>query len=130
MEERRVFGVAAKKTMSKKDGVDSSSPWEACKDLWELKAVGDDDDVWDKFLPWDYGEILARAGVSPGVITKKQAYLLLFGSPFLLDHGKLVSLVLPLLFEIILANSFIYTCTNHGIYEFLLVFLVLTRFFF
>ncbi|XP_063946755.1 F-box protein PP2-B10 isoform X2 [Daucus carota subsp. sativus] len=89
MEEKRVFGVAAKKTMSKKDGLDSSSPWEACNDSWELKAVGDDDDVWDKFLPWDYGEILAREGVSPGVITKKQAYLLLFGSPFLLDQGKL-----------------------------------------
>lgn len=91
MEEKKEVGLIAKKLMSKNLHADSSH-WDACNVSWDFKAVGDDDEIWDKFLPSDYRDILARAVVSPPAPapTKKHAYLLLSTSPFLLDHGKLV----------------------------------------
>lgn len=89
MEHQKEVGLVSRDFMSKNKHADSS-PGDACNVSWDFKAVGDDDEVWDKFLPSDYREILARAVDSPGAVTKKHAYLLLSDSPLLLDHGKVV----------------------------------------
>ncbi|KAL8122028.1 putative F-box protein PP2-B12 [Apium graveolens] len=88
MELHKDISLVSTKFMSKNKHADSSLG-DACNGTWDFKAVGDDDEVWDKFLPSDYYEILARALDSPGAVTKKHAFLLLSGSPVLLDHGKL-----------------------------------------
>lgn len=79
MEEQKEVGMVTKNFMTKNQHAES----------WDFMAIGDDDEVWDKFLPSDYREILARAVASSRAVTKKHAFLLLSASPFLLDHGKL-----------------------------------------
>lgn len=88
-----MVGLVSQKIINKNKHADASLG-DACNVSWDFKAVGDgddDDDIWDKFLPSDYREILARAVDSPVAVSKKHAYLLLSASPFLLDHGNLVS---------------------------------------
>lgn len=55
-----------------------------------FKLAADSDAVWQRFLPPDYPEIIARS-VSPVVFdTKKELYFLLCDSPILIDGGKLL----------------------------------------
>lgn len=55
-----------------------------------FKSAADSDAVWQRFLPPDYQEIIARS-VSPVVYdTKKQLYFSLCDSPILLDGGKML----------------------------------------
>ncbi|MFS8018958.1 putative F-box domain-containing protein [Helianthus anomalus] len=56
-----------------------------------LNLAADSDAVWERFLPPDYHEIIARA-VSPVVFySKKQLYHRLSESYIILDRGYLVS---------------------------------------
>lgn len=70
-----------------------TSPWDVCRASGisrRFKAAADYDAVWEKFLPSDFPEIIARS-VSPlNYSTKKQLYFLLTDSHILLDDGKLV----------------------------------------
>lgn len=91
MKHQKDVGLVSRKFMSRNKHADSSLS-DACNVSWDFKAVGDDDEIWDKFLPSDYLEILARAVDSAAAVTKKHAYLLLSDSPLLLDHGNLVFL--------------------------------------
>ncbi|KAI7732031.1 hypothetical protein M8C21_009692 [Ambrosia artemisiifolia] len=69
-----------------------TSPRDACRAASISKAfnsAADSDSVWEKFLPPDYRELIARA-VSPVVFeSKKQLYHLLSESYVLLDNGYL-----------------------------------------
>lgn len=54
-----------------------------------FNTAADSDAVWERFLPPDYRQIIARA-VSPVVFaSKKQLYILLSDSHLLLDTGRL-----------------------------------------
>ncbi|KAK3019188.1 hypothetical protein RJ639_002960, partial [Escallonia herrerae] len=56
---------------------------------WRFKSAADSDTVWERFLPPDHPEIVARS-VSPVVYaTKKQLYFGLCDSPILIDGGKM-----------------------------------------
>ncbi|KAJ0693970.1 putative phloem protein [Helianthus annuus] len=69
-----------------------TSPRDACRAASISKALNlaaDSDAVWERFLPPDYHEIIARA-VSPVVFeSKKQLYHLLSESYIILDRGYL-----------------------------------------
>ncbi|KAK1390728.1 F-box domain-containing protein [Heracleum sosnowskyi] len=92
MEEQKKVGLVSQELIMSKNKHADASPWDACNNVsCDFKAVGDDDDdeVWDKFLPSDYREILARGVDSRRVVSKKHAFTLLSDSPFLLDNGIL-----------------------------------------
>lgn len=69
-----------------------TSPRDACRAAaisYEFKSAADSDAVWERLLPPDYFEVVARA-VSPVVFgSKKQLYLCLSESHILLDRGYL-----------------------------------------
>lgn len=54
-----------------------------------FNTAADSDAVWERFLPSDYREIIARAVSHVGFDSKKQLYLFLSDSHILLDHGRL-----------------------------------------
>ncbi|CAK9154652.1 unnamed protein product [Ilex paraguariensis] len=70
-----------------------TSPRDACRASAissAFKLAANSDIVWEKFLPYDYPEIISRS-VSPVVYsTKKELYFRLCNSPILLDGSKLV----------------------------------------
>ncbi|KAL4567105.1 hypothetical protein LXL04_022679 [Taraxacum kok-saghyz] len=71
-----------------------TSPRDACRAASITKgftSAADSDAVWERFLPPDYREVIARSvSLSPLVFdTKKQLYLFLSDSHILLDHGHL-----------------------------------------
>ncbi|MCD7446002.1 hypothetical protein HAX54_024706 [Datura stramonium] len=55
----------------------------------EFKFVGESDEIWEKFLPSDYQEIIDRCEFPPVYNTKKELFFSLCDSPILLDGGKL-----------------------------------------
>ncbi|KAK2974949.1 hypothetical protein RJ640_000726, partial [Escallonia rubra] len=69
-----------------------TTPADACRAAaiaWRFKSAADSDGVWERFLPSDHPEIVARS-VSPVVYaTKKQLYFGLCDSPILIDGGKM-----------------------------------------
>ncbi|KAK2973994.1 hypothetical protein RJ640_022717 [Escallonia rubra] len=69
-----------------------TTPADACRAAviaWRFKSAADSDGVWERFLPSDHSEIVARS-VSPVVhATKKQLYFGLCDSPILIDGGKM-----------------------------------------
>ncbi|KAI3704255.1 hypothetical protein L1987_74471 [Smallanthus sonchifolius] len=74
------------------DILSNTSPRDACRAASISKGfnlAADSDAVWDRFLPPDHREVIARA-VSPVVFdSKKQLYHRLSESYILLDHGYL-----------------------------------------
>lgn len=71
-----------------------TSPWDACRAAAitrGFRPAADSDGVWERFLPSDYRDIIARS-VSPPIdyVSKKQLYLHLCDSPILVDDGNLV----------------------------------------
>lgn len=74
--------------------ISRTSPLDACRASaisQGFKPAADSDGVWERFLPSDYRQIMARS-VSPPInyVTKKQLYFLLCDSYILLDDGNLV----------------------------------------
>lgn len=56
----------------------------------EFDSVARNDLVWERFLPFDYQEIISKA-VSPiKYAAKKELYLSLCDSPLLINGGKMV----------------------------------------
>ncbi|KAJ0693973.1 putative F-box domain-containing protein [Helianthus annuus] len=71
-----------------------TSPRDACRAASISKAfnsAANSDAVWDRFLPPDYREIIARAVSLVVFESKKQLYHRLSESYIILDHGNLVS---------------------------------------
>ncbi|XP_060171431.1 F-box protein PP2-B10-like [Lycium barbarum] len=54
-----------------------------------FKAAIQSDEIWGKFLPSDYQEIIGRSEFPPVCNTKKELYFSMCESPILLDGGKL-----------------------------------------
>ncbi|KVI08251.1 F-box domain, cyclin-like protein, partial [Cynara cardunculus var. scolymus] len=73
-----------------------TSPRDACRAAaisYGFKSAADSDAVWERLLPPDYFQVIARA-VSPVVFgSKKQLYLCLSESHILLDRGYLVCIL-------------------------------------
>lgn len=70
-----------------------TSPWDACRASSisrGFRTAADSDGIWDRFLPSDYLDIIARSVSPVNYVTKKQLYFLLCDSPILLDDGNLV----------------------------------------
>ncbi|XP_055806908.1 F-box protein PP2-B3-like [Solanum dulcamara] len=54
----------------------------------EFKFVKESDEIWGRFLPPDYQEIIDRSELPPVCNTKKEFFFNLCDSPILLDGGK------------------------------------------
>ncbi|KAK4485276.1 hypothetical protein RD792_007908 [Penstemon davidsonii] len=69
-----------------------TSPKDACRAAAvspEFRSAANSDNLWERFLPYDYKNITGRS-VSPVIYsTKKELYFMLCKSPLLLDGGKL-----------------------------------------
>ncbi|KAK6145841.1 hypothetical protein DH2020_019710 [Rehmannia glutinosa] len=55
----------------------------------EFKSAAENDDVWKKFLPPDYEEIISTSVSPVKYATKKDLYIRLCGSPLLINGGKM-----------------------------------------
>ncbi|KAL3812366.1 hypothetical protein ACJIZ3_013634 [Penstemon smallii] len=69
-----------------------TSPKDACRFeavSFGFKSAADSDTVWERFLPPDYQNILARSSSPVTYSSKKELFFLLCDSPLLLDEGKL-----------------------------------------
>ena len=78
--------------------VSLTSPGEACRVSMvgsTFRSAAESDAVWEKFLPHDYDDIVARAVAPrpPHFDSKKQLYLWLSDHPLIIDNATKVKLL-------------------------------------
>ncbi|KAK1383941.1 Phloem protein [Heracleum sosnowskyi] len=81
------------------DAISYTTPVDACRVTAvasSFRLIADSDSVWERFLPSDYRQLIARAVTDHGLIhhhfpfsTKKDLYLFLCHHPLIIDGGAL-----------------------------------------
>lgn len=88
------------------DAVSHTSPVDACRLALvasSFRSAAESDSVWERFLPSDYQELIARSvdcgdscrKIPPSFASKKELYLYLSDNPLIIDGGaKVIDLII------------------------------------
>lgn len=77
-----------------------------------FKSASDSDNVWERFLPPDYQQIISTSASPVSYATKKDLYFTLYHSSILLHEGNTVSTFLYFLYSLV-HSSLIYVKIKH-----------------